>query len=75
MKAASSTKPATMDNAAQAIYRNQPLAGALFMISASLLIALVGAVVKNVSSSLNNEMIVFLRNLFVMLCVLPLIRR
>ena len=75
MKAASSTEPATSDNAAQAVYRNQPLAGALFMISASLLIALVGAVVKNVSSSLNNEMIVFLRNLFVMLCVLPWIRR
>ncbi len=75
MKTASSTKPATSDKAGQAVYHNQPLAGALFMISASLLIALVGALVKNVSSSLNNEMIVFLRNFFVMLCVLPLIRR
>ncbi len=75
MKAASSTKPAISDNAGQVVYHNQPLAGALFMISASLLIALVGALVKNVSSSLNNEMIVFLRNLFVMLCVLPWIRR
>jgi len=58
----------------QGAYRNQPLAGAISVICASLLIALVGALVKSVSTSLNNEMVVFLRNLFVMICVLPWIR-
>ena len=60
--------------AGQGEYRNQPLAGAFSVIVASLLIALVGALVKSVSTSLNNEMVVFLRNIFVMLWVLPWIR-
>ena len=71
------TSPARQaDRAAtdQGSYRNQPLAGAVCLICGSLLIALVGALVKSVSVSLNNEMVVFLRNFFVMLCVLPWIR-
>ena len=58
----------------QGAYRNQPLTGAIYLMCGSLLIAMVGALVKSVSASLNNEMIVFLRNFFVMLCVLPWIR-
>ena len=52
-------------------YSNQPIAGALFILSASLFIALIGTLVKVVSVSLNHEMIVFFRNLFAMLFLLP----
>ncbi len=44
-------------------YRNQPLAGALFVLSASLTFAALGALIKVVSTSLSNEMVVFFRNL------------
>lgn len=74
METISPAKPAKSATPLQGGYRNQPLAGALYVICASLLIALVGTLVKAVSTSLNNEMVVFLRNLFVMLWVLPWIR-
>lgn len=75
METPSSARPANAAAAAPQTYRNQPLAGALSIIGASLLIALVGALVKSVSASLNNEMVVFLRNVFVMIWVLPWICR
>ena len=74
MEPTSPAKSAHHIIAGQGAYRNQPLAGAICIICASLLIALVGALVKSASASLNNEMVVFLRNFFVMLCVLPWIR-
>jgi hypothetical protein len=40
-------------------YRNQPVAGALFVLGAAFVFAMLGALVKVVSSSLNNEMVVF----------------
>ncbi len=40
-------------------YRNQPLAGALYVLIASFVFAILGALVKVVSSSLPNEMVVF----------------
>lgn len=52
-------------------YRNQPLAGALFVLGASFMFAMLGALVKTVSPFLNNEMVVFFRNLFALLFILP----
>ena len=52
-------------------YSNQPIAGALFILGASLFIALIGTLVKVASVSLNHEMIVFFRNLFAMVFLLP----
>ena len=75
METASTDRPAGRAAGTDIAYRNQPLAGAFSIVCASLLIALVGALVKHVSASLNNEMVVFLRNVFVMICVLPWIRR
>jgi drug/metabolite transporter (DMT)-like permease len=55
----------------EAIYRNQPVAGALSVLSASLTFALLGALIKVVSSSLTNEMVVFFRNLCALIFILP----
>jgi drug/metabolite transporter (DMT)-like permease len=55
----------------QGIYRDQPLAGALCVLSASLIFAVLGAVVKVVSLSLTNEMIVFFRNFCSLFFILP----
>lgn len=52
-------------------YRNQPVAGALFVLASSLTFAVLGAMVKVVSGSLNNEMVVFFRNLCALLFILP----
>ena len=52
-------------------YRNRPVAGALFVLGSSLTFAVLGAMVKVVSSSLNNEMVVFFRNLCALLFILP----
>jgi drug/metabolite transporter (DMT)-like permease len=52
-------------------YRNQPIAGALFVLSASFMFAMVGTLVKVVSASLNNEMVVFFRNLCSLIFILP----
>jgi len=50
--------------------------GALYMIGASLLFAAMGAIVKIVSQSLPNEMVVFFRSLFGLLALTPwLVRR
>jgi drug/metabolite transporter (DMT)-like permease len=53
------------------IYRNQPLAGALCVLGASLAVSLVGTLVKITSASLPNEMVVFLRNIATLLFILP----
>ena len=74
METTSAARHADLTSADQSAYRNQPLAGACCIIGGALLIAMVGALVKSVSASLSNEMVVFLRNFFVMLCVLPWIR-
>jgi len=52
-------------------YRNQPLAGALSVLGATFVFALLGALVKVVSTSLTNEMVVFFRNAFALIFVLP----
>jgi drug/metabolite transporter (DMT)-like permease len=52
-------------------YKNQPVAGALCVLSASLTFAILGAVVKVVSLSLPNEMVVFFRNFCSLFFILP----
>ena len=52
-------------------YRNQPIAGGLFVLGASFLFAMVGTLVKVVSVSLNNEMVVFFRNACSLIFILP----
>ena len=52
-------------------YRNQPVAGALAVLGASFAFALLGALVKVVSSSLTNEMVVFFRNASALIFILP----
>ena len=52
-------------------YRNPPLAGALFVLSASFTFAALGALIKVVSTSLTNEMVVFFRNLCALIFILP----
>jgi drug/metabolite transporter (DMT)-like permease len=52
-------------------YRNQPIAGALFVLGASFMFAMVGTLVKVVSTSLNNEMVVFFRNVSSLIFILP----
>jgi drug/metabolite transporter (DMT)-like permease len=52
-------------------YRNQPIAGALFVLGASFMFAMMGTLVKVVSSSLNNEMVVFFRNVCALILILP----
>ena len=55
----------------QGIYKDQPVAGALCVLSASLTFAILGVVVKVVSLSLNNEMVVFFRNFCSLFFILP----
>jgi len=52
-------------------YRNQPLAGALFVLGASFMFATMGALVKVVSQSLTNDMVVFFRNVCALVFILP----
>lgn len=51
------------------------LRGALLIIAAELMFTSMGVVVRLVSSELNNAQIVFFRNLFVLLLILPLLIR
>jgi drug/metabolite transporter (DMT)-like permease len=55
----------------QATYRNQPVAGALCVLGASFTFAVLGALVKVVSVSLTNEMVVFFRNFCSLFFILP----
>ena len=55
----------------QGIYKDQPVAGALCVLSASLTFAMLGAVVKVVSLSLTTEMVVFFRNFCSLFFILP----
>lgn len=52
-------------------YLNRPLAGALFVLSASFMFAAMGALVKIVSRSLTNDMVVFFRNFCALVFILP----
>ncbi len=52
-------------------YCDQPVTGALFVLSASFVFAILGALVKIVAVSLTNEMIVFFRNACAFVFVLP----
>ena len=52
-------------------YQNRPIAGGLFVLSASFMFAMVGTLVKVVSGSLNNEMVVFFRNVCSLIFILP----
>ena len=55
----------------QATYPNQPVAGALCVLGASFTFAVLGALVKVVSVSLTNEMVVFFRNFCSLFFILP----
>lgn len=50
---------------------NRPIAGSLLVLSASLMLATLGALVKLASTALPNEVIVFFRNFLAFLCLLP----
>jgi len=52
--------------------RNELAHGAVLMLIATLLFAATGAIIKHVSASLPNEMIVFLRNLIGLIALAPL---
>lgn len=52
-------------------YRNQPIVGGLFVLGASFMFAMLGTLVKVVSASLNNEMVVFFRNACSLIFILP----
>ena len=52
-------------------YVNQPVAGALCVLASSFIFAVLGAFVKTVSVSLNNEMVVFFRNACALIFILP----
>ena len=52
-------------------YSDKPVAGALSVLGASFTFALLGALIKVVSSSLTNEMIVFFRNFCALIFILP----
>lgn len=52
-------------------HRDQPVAGALCVLGASFTFALLGALVKVVSVSLTNEMVVFFRNFCSLFFILP----
>ncbi len=57
------------------LYRQSLLLGAILIIASELMFASMGACVKALSSSLPNEMAVFLRNIFGLILLSPLILR
>jgi len=52
-------------------YSNRPIAGALHMLSSALVFAIMGALVKTLSQSLSIEMVVFFRNVFALIFIIP----
>ncbi len=57
------------------VYSQSIARGALFIIASEFLIAAMGAIIKFVADGLSNEMIVFFRNLFGLLALIPLLMR
>ncbi len=57
------------------IYRQSVVAGALFLVAGEFLLASMGAAIKWLSEGLPSEVIVFFRNLFGLLALLPLLVR
>lgn len=57
------------------VYPQSIARGALFIIASEFLIAAMGAIIKLVAEGLSNEMIVFFRNLFGLLALIPLLTR
>lgn len=53
--------------------KNRPIAGALYILCSGFMFAVMGALVRTASSSLPNEMIVFFRNFFALLFVIPVV--
>ena len=53
------------------IYKDQPVAGALFVLSASFTFAVLGALIKVVAAELTNELVVFFRNVCALFFILP----
>ncbi len=53
--------------------KNQPIAGALYILGSAFLFAVMGALVRTASASLPNEMIVFFRNFFALVFVVPIV--
>ncbi len=51
--------------------QNKPVKGALAITIAGLMFSIMGTLIKKLSVELNNQMVVFLRNLFVLLIFLP----
>lgn len=65
-----------MDHASsKSVPRNDPLRGALFVLGFSLSLSILGGMIKLASASVPGEMIVFFRNLFGLLFVLPMVFR
>lgn len=62
-----------MSVAVLAAREERVLSGALFMLLASFLFALMGFVVRDVAADLNNSMIVFLRNVFGLFFLVPVL--
>jgi len=58
---------------ADSLRKNQPVSGALYILGAGFMFAVMGALVRTVSTSLSNELIVFFRNLFALLFMLPVV--
>jgi drug/metabolite transporter (DMT)-like permease len=56
-------------------YRQNILAGALLIVASELLFATMGAAVKFAAATLNNEVIVFMRNAMGLLMILPIVQR
>lgn len=57
------------------IYTQSIVRGAVFIVASEFLIAAMGAIIKSVAEGLPNEMIVFFRNLFGLLALVPLLTR
>ncbi len=57
------------------VYSQSIARGALFIIVSEFLIAAMGAIIKLVAEGLSNEMIVFFRNVFGLLALIPLLMR
>ena len=56
-------------------YRQNILAGALLIVASDLLFATMGAAVKFAAATLNNEVVVFMRNAMGLLMILPIVQR
>jgi drug/metabolite transporter (DMT)-like permease len=52
--------------------KNLPVQGSLYILGSAFMFAIIGALVRMASATLPNEMVVFLRNLFALIFVMPI---